>query len=110
MMTQVIPKSRSRKVNGYVRAVLALEAVRRKREERYDRFIRPLDRKRDQLAAEVATRLRALSGGQYAAAQRLLAAIASAPAGERDQRRTVADAERRTSPSSSPEVASAARR
>jgi hypothetical protein len=79
-MTLVIPRSRSRKVNGYVRAMLALEAVRRKREERYDRFIRPLDRKRDQLAAEVATRLRALSGGQHAAAQRLLAAMAQAPA------------------------------
>jgi len=63
-MMQVVPKSRSRKVNGYVKAVLALETVRRKREERYDRFVRPLDRKRDQLADEVATRLRALSGGQ----------------------------------------------
>jgi hypothetical protein len=57
--------------------VLALEAVRRKREERYDRFIRPLDRKRDQLAADVATRLRALSGGQHAAARRLLNARAT---------------------------------
>ncbi len=54
MMTQVIPKSRSRKVNGYVKAVLALEPVRRKRDDRYDRFVRPLDRKRDELAAEVA--------------------------------------------------------
>jgi hypothetical protein len=36
----------------------------------------PLDRRRDELAAEVATRLRALSGGQLAAAQRLLAMIA----------------------------------
>jgi hypothetical protein len=81
-MTLVIPKSRSRKVNGYVRAMLALEAARRKREERYDRVIRPLDRKRDQLAAEVATRLRALSGGQLAAAQRLLAMIAEATAGD----------------------------
>ena len=78
-MTLVIPKSRSRKVNGYVRAMLALETARRKREERYDRVIRPLDRKRDQLAAEVATRFRALSGGQHAAAQRLLALIAHAP-------------------------------
>lgn len=76
-MTLVIPKSRSRKVNGYVRAMLALDAVRRKRAERYDRVIRPLDRKRDHLAAEVATRLRALSGGQLAAAQRLLATIAT---------------------------------
>ena len=58
-----------------MKTVLALEAVRRKREERYDRFVRPLDRRRDALAAEVATRLRALSGGQHAAAQRLLAVI-----------------------------------
>jgi len=76
-MMQAIPKSRSRKVNGYVKAVLALEAARRKRE---DRFVRPLDRRRDELAAEVATRLRALSGGQHAAAQRLLAVIAWARA------------------------------
>ncbi|MGH9651361.1 MAG: hypothetical protein ACRD3I_12935 [Terriglobales bacterium] len=62
-------------MNGYVKAVLALDAVRRKRQERHDRFVRPLDRKRDQLAAEVATRLRALSGGQHAKAQRLLAVI-----------------------------------
>jgi hypothetical protein len=55
-------------VNGYVKAALALEAVRRKREARYERVVRPLDRKRDALAAEVATRLRALSGGQLAAA------------------------------------------
>jgi hypothetical protein len=48
-MTQVIPKSRSRKVNGYVKAVLALEAVRRKPEDRYGRFVRPLDRRRDEL-------------------------------------------------------------
>jgi hypothetical protein len=73
-MTPVIPRLRSRKVNSYVKAVLALEAVKRKREERYDRFVRPLDRKRDHLAAEVATRLRALSGGQHAEAQRMLAA------------------------------------
>ena len=58
--------------------MLALEAVRRKREARYERVVRPLDRKRDALAAEVATRLRALSGGQLAAAQRLLAMIARA--------------------------------
>ena len=58
-----------------MKTVLALEAVRRKREERYDRFVRPLDRGRDALAAEVATRLRALSGGQHAAAQRPLAVI-----------------------------------
>jgi hypothetical protein len=74
-MTQVIPKSRSRKVNGYVKAVLALEAVRRKREERYDRFVRPLDRRRDELAAQVAARLKALGGGQHAEAQRILGSI-----------------------------------
>lgn len=83
-MTQVIPKSRSRKVNGYVKAVLALEAVRRKREDRYDRFVRPLDRKRDELVAQVAVRMKALSGGQHAETQRLLRAIAGAlPAKER---------------------------
>jgi hypothetical protein len=71
-MTPGISKSRSRKVNGYVKAVRALQAVRLKREERYDWFIRPLDRKRDQLAAEVATRLQALSGGQQAEARRIL--------------------------------------
>ena len=97
-MIQTIPKSRSRKVNGYVRAMLALEAVRRKREERYDRFIRPLDRKRDQLGAEIAARLRALSGGQHAAAQRLLAIIGSTPARERDRTRTEPDAQPLTPP------------
>jgi hypothetical protein len=74
-MTQTVPRSKSRKVNGYVRAVLALEAVRRKREERYDRYVRPIDRKRDALAAEVAARERALSGGQQAEARRILGAI-----------------------------------
>jgi hypothetical protein len=54
--------------------------VRKKREDRYDRFVRPLDRRRGALAAEVATRLRALSGGQLAAAQRLLAMITQATA------------------------------
>jgi hypothetical protein len=81
-MMPVIPRSRSRKVNGYVKAVLALEAVRQKREARYARVVRPLDRRRDELAAEVATRLRSLSGGQLAAAQRLLAMIAQATAGD----------------------------
>jgi len=75
-VTQVVPKSRSRKVNGYVKALLALEAVRQKREDRYDRFVRPLDRKRDELAAQVSERAKALSGGQYAEAQRILAAVA----------------------------------
>jgi len=55
-MRPVIPRSGSRKVNGYVKAVLALEAVRRKREDRYARVVRPLDRRRDELAAEVAGR------------------------------------------------------
>ena len=81
-MRPVIPRSGSRKVNGYVKVVLALEAVRRKREDRYARVVRPLDRRRDQLAAEVATRRRALSGGQLAAAQRLLAMITQATAGD----------------------------
>lgn len=81
-MMPVIPRSGSRKVNGYVKAVLALEAVRRKREERYERVVRPLDRKRDTLTVEVATRLRALSGGQRAAAQRLLAMITQATASD----------------------------
>jgi hypothetical protein len=44
--------------------------------------VRPLDRKGDALTVEVATRLRALSGGQRAAAQRLLAMIAHATASD----------------------------
>jgi hypothetical protein len=76
-MTQAVSKSRSRKVNGYVKAVLALEAVRRRRQERYDRFVRPLDRRRDELEVEVAARIRGLSGGQHAQALRILdAAVA----------------------------------
>jgi hypothetical protein len=43
-MMPVIPRSGSRKVNGYVKAVLALEAVRRKREAWYDCVVLPLDR------------------------------------------------------------------
>jgi hypothetical protein len=81
-MRHVIPRAGSRKVNGYVKVVLALEAVRRKREDRYARVVRPLDRRRDVLAAEVATRRRASSGGQLAAAQGLLAMIAQAIAGD----------------------------
>ena len=69
-------------MNGYVKAVLALDTVRRKREDRYERVVRPLDRRRDELAAEVATRRRAPSGGQLAAAQRLLAMIAQATASD----------------------------
>jgi hypothetical protein len=76
VIAQGMPRSSSRKVNGYVRAVLALEAVRKKREARHDRVVRPLDRQRDALTVEVATRRRALSGGQLAAAQRLLTLIA----------------------------------
>ncbi len=56
--------------------------MRRKREDRYERVVRPLDRRRDELAAEVATRRRALSGGQLAAAQWLLAMIAQATASD----------------------------
>jgi hypothetical protein len=74
-MTHTIPRSKSRKVNGYVKAMLALEAVRQKREQRYDRYVRPLDRRRDLLAAEVAARERALSGGQQAEARRILGTI-----------------------------------
>ncbi len=74
-MTQTIPRSKSRKVNGYVKAVLALEAVRRRREERYDRYVRPLDRRRDVLVAEVAARERAMNGGQQAEARRILGTI-----------------------------------
>jgi ABC-type uncharacterized transport system ATPase component len=44
--------------------------------------VRQLDRKRDALTVEVATRLRALSGGQRAAAQRLLAMITQATASD----------------------------
>ena len=62
-------------MNGYVKAVLALEAVRKKRVARYDRLVRPLDRKRDELAAAVATRLRALNGGQQAEARRLIEGV-----------------------------------
>ena len=45
-MRPVIPRSGSRKVNGYVKTVLALDAVRRKREARYEHVVRPFDRKR----------------------------------------------------------------
>jgi phytoene dehydrogenase-like protein len=74
-MAEAIPKSTSRKVNGYVKAVRRLEEVRRKREERYDRYVRPLDRKRDVLMAEVDRRMRALIGTQQAEARRILGAI-----------------------------------
>ncbi len=70
-----IQRSTSRKVNAYVKATLALEAVRRKREERYARHVRPLDRKRDLLIAEVDRRLRALVGRQLAEARRILESV-----------------------------------
>ena len=75
VMTQVIPKSRSRKVNGYVKAMLALEAVRLKRDTRYDRYVRAFDQKHDRLVVEVETRRRALTGGQQAEARWILGAI-----------------------------------
>lgn len=62
-MTQMVPKSRSRKVNGYVKTILALEAVKRKRAARYERFVRALDQKRDRLAAEVEKQRSVLTGG-----------------------------------------------
>jgi len=40
-MRYVIPRSGSRKVNGYVKAALALEAVRKKREDQNERVVRP---------------------------------------------------------------------
>jgi len=61
-------------VNGYVKAVLRLEEIRRKREERCNRYVRPLDRKHDVLATEVDRRMRALIGTQPAEARRILAA------------------------------------
>jgi hypothetical protein len=60
---------------GTIEAVLALEAVRREREDRYDRHVRPLERKRDQLIARVGTRFRALTDGQQVQAEGILAAI-----------------------------------
>ncbi len=74
-MPHAIPRLASRKVNGYVKAVLALEAVGLKREERYDRFVRPLDRKRDVLAADVAARMRTLTGTQQGEARRILGEV-----------------------------------
>ncbi len=76
MMTLVrAMKSKSRKVAGYVNAVLALEAIEKKRAERYDRYVRPLDAKRDTLLANVTLRAGALNGGQMAQAQRMLREI-----------------------------------
>ena len=61
-------KATSRNVAGYVKAVLALKKIEKRRAERYDRYVRPLDRKRDALIADVALRARALNGGQTAQA------------------------------------------
>jgi hypothetical protein len=69
-MPQAIPRSASREANRYVRALLALEGVHLKREERYDRFVRPLDPKRDAVAGDIATGQKALSGSHYAEARR----------------------------------------
>lgn len=49
-------KPKSRKVIGYVKAVLALEVVQKKRTERYERYVRPLDVKGDALAVATAGR------------------------------------------------------
>lgn len=49
--------------------MLALEAVQGKRQERYERYVRLLDRKRNVLFAEVDRRMRALIGTQQAAAK-----------------------------------------
>jgi hypothetical protein len=89
-MPPVIARSRSRKVNGYVEAVLALEAVRRKREDGYARYVQPLDRRRDRLAVEVDRRLRALIGTQLGEARRTLDAIK----GGTDHARSRAEGER----------------
>jgi hypothetical protein len=62
-------------VNGYVKALLALEAMRKKRDQRYDRYVRALDQKRDGLAGEVETRKRALTGGQLSEARWILGAV-----------------------------------
>ena len=75
MTPAIASKVKSRKVVGYVKAVLARDAVERKRAARYDRHVRPLDAKRDMLRAEVALRARALNGGQTAQAQRRLREI-----------------------------------
>src|SRR2546427_120609 len=58
-----------------LREGLRLEEVRGKREERYGRYVRPLDRKRDVMAVEVDRRMRALTGTQQAEARRILGAI-----------------------------------
>jgi len=52
-----------------VKDMLALEAVQGKRQERYERYVRLLDRKRNVLFAEVDRRMRALIGTQQAAAK-----------------------------------------
>jgi len=52
-----------------VKDMLALEAVQGKRQERYERYVRLLDRKRNVLFAEVDRRMRSLIGTQQAAAK-----------------------------------------
>jgi hypothetical protein len=42
-LCEAIPKSRSRKVNGYVKCVLALEAIQQRRAARFKRYIRGRD-------------------------------------------------------------------
>jgi PD-(D/E)XK nuclease superfamily len=64
----LLPRSGSRKVNGYVKAVLALEAVRRSARTGTRASCARSTCRRDELAAEVATRRQALSGGPLAAA------------------------------------------
>ena len=80
-MRPAIPRSGSRKVNGYVKAVLALEAVRKKREARYDRVVRPLDRKRDTLRVGGPD---APAGAERRAARRGPAAAGDDRAGDRE--------------------------
>ena len=73
-MTPVIPRSRSRKVNGYVKAVLALEAVRKKREG----SLRPVRAPARSEARRAGGRGRCAAGAkheQHAVAQGLLAVI-----------------------------------
>jgi hypothetical protein len=77
LMLPAIPKSRSRKVNSHVKRVLALEAIRKRRAERYERYVRPLDVRCNALMADAGTRALTLSGGQAAKARRILHEIRS---------------------------------
>jgi hypothetical protein len=56
MTPPIAGKPKTRKVLGYVNAVFAPEVVQQKRAERSDRYVRPLDAKRDTLIANVALR------------------------------------------------------